>query len=85
LVQVIDLYMARFRRQAAVDDEQKVAYLKALVVVLRFIQNQLPRRPGSAAAFQSDPDGRVQPMAGKVFPHRVSGTGGDFQHGRILS
>lgn len=52
LIQIIHLQMAYLGRQAAVDDEKQVAYLVALIVVLRFIQNQLPGRPGSAAAFQ---------------------------------
>jgi hypothetical protein len=56
--------MAHLSRQAAIDYKKQIIELITFVILLRFIQNQLPRRPSSAAAFQSDPDRRVQTMAG---------------------
>ena len=81
LVQVINFYEANFGRQAVINDEKQIIDLKALVVVLRFVQNQLPGRPGSTAAIKCDPYGGIQSMSGQIIPHRLAGAGAYFQHG----
>ena len=81
MVQVINFYEAELGRQAAINDEKQIVDLKALVVVLRFVQNQLPGRPGSTASIKCDPYGGIQSMSGQIIPHRLAGAGAYFQHG----
>lgn len=81
LIHVIHHDGAGLLGQAAVYNKEQVIGLMAFVVFLRFIQNQLPGRTGSAAAFQSHPYGGIQSMIGQIIPHRLSRARGHFQHG----
>lgn len=77
---VVHLDLPALAGQAAVDDKSDAFHLVAFVAFLWFVQNQLPRGPGSAAAGQGHPYRRIQTAGGKVFPHCLGRAGRYIQH-----
>lgn len=85
LIHVVHFQASRLGGQPAVDQVADAVDGELFIAVSRFIQNQLPGRPGSAAAFQGDPHRRLQAALGQEVAHHPARAWGDFQHGTVLS